>query len=194
MAGWEWSCTAACATPLHSTGSGWASRLWARTLARAASPVRVRSAFPSRSAGSRSRPVRGSPLTRTASSCCLPEPNTGLGRISRGFAAPARGIPGQNLEVTVRDRTPVQSIAALVGLVFLVVGILGFIPGITTHYSDLGFAGHDSGAKLLGIFQTSVLHNLIHIAFGVGILMARTPEGARTYLIGGGVAYLVVWL
>ena len=94
----------------------------------------------------------------------------------------------------MRDRTPVQSVAALVGLVFLVVGILGFIPGITSHYSDLAFAGHDSSAKLLGIFQTSVLHNLVHIAFGVGILMAKTPEGARTYLIGGGVAYLTVWL
>jgi len=94
----------------------------------------------------------------------------------------------------LRDRTPVQSLAALVGLVFLVVGILGFIPGITSHYSDLAFAGHDSNAKLLGIFQTSVLHNLVHIAFGVGILMAKTPEGARTYLIGGGVAYLTVWL
>ena len=94
----------------------------------------------------------------------------------------------------MRDRTPVQSLAALVGLVFLLVGILGFIPGITTHYSDLAFAGHDSSAKLLGIFQTSVLHNIVHIAFGVGILMAKTPEGARTYLIGGGVAYLAVWL
>jgi hypothetical protein len=94
----------------------------------------------------------------------------------------------------MRDRTPVQSLAALVGLVFLLVGVLGFIPGITTHYDDLAFAGHDSGAKLLGIFQTSVLHNIIHIAFGVGILMAKTPEGARTYLIGGGVAYLAVWL
>ena len=94
----------------------------------------------------------------------------------------------------MRDRTPVQSLAALVGLVFLLVGILGFIPGITTHFSDLGFAGHDSSAKLLGIFQTSVLHNIVHIAFGVGILMAKTPEGARTYLIGGGVAYLAVWL
>jgi Domain of unknown function (DUF4383) len=94
----------------------------------------------------------------------------------------------------MRDRTPVQSLAALVGLVFLLVGILGFIPGVTTHYSDLAFAGHDSSAKLLGVFQTSVLHNIVHIAFGVGILMAKTPEGARTYLIGGGVAYLAVWL
>jgi hypothetical protein len=94
----------------------------------------------------------------------------------------------------MKDRTPIQSLAALVGAVFLLVGVLGFIPGITTHYGDLSFAGHDSGAKLLGIFQTSILHNLIHVAFGVGILMAKTVEGARTYLIGGGVVYLVVWL
>ena len=94
----------------------------------------------------------------------------------------------------MRDRTPVQSLAALVGVVFLLVWILGFVPGITSHFGDLGFAGHDSDAKLLGIFQTSVLHNIVHLAFGVGILMAKTPEGARTYLIGGGVAYLAVWL
>jgi hypothetical protein len=94
----------------------------------------------------------------------------------------------------MRDRTPVQSLAALVGVTFLVVGILGFVPGITTHYGDLSFAGHGSGAKLIGLFQTSILHNLVHIAFGVGILMAKTAEGARTYLISGGVVYLIVWL
>ena len=94
----------------------------------------------------------------------------------------------------MRDRTPVQSLAAVVGVVFLLVGILGFVPGITTHYSDLSFAGHNSGAKLLGIFQVSILHNIVHLLFGVGILMSRTPESARTYLIGGGVAYLLVWV
>jgi hypothetical protein len=94
----------------------------------------------------------------------------------------------------MRDRTPVQSLAALVGVTFLVVGILGFVPGITTHYGDLSFAGHGSGAKLVGLFQTSILLNLVHLAFGVGILMAKTAEGARTYLISGGVVYLIVWL
>lgn len=94
----------------------------------------------------------------------------------------------------MRERTPVQALALLVGTVFLIVGIAGFIPGITTHYSDLSFAGHDSGAKLLGLFQVSWLHNFVHLAFGVGILMAKTPEGARTYLIGGGIAYLLVWV
>ena len=95
----------------------------------------------------------------------------------------------------MRDRTPVQSLAALVGAVFLLVGILGFIPGITTHYGDLGFAGHDSGAKLLGLFQVSILHNIVHLLFGVvGLAMAKTADGARTFLIGGGVIYLVLWL
>jgi hypothetical protein len=95
----------------------------------------------------------------------------------------------------MRDRTPVQSLAALVGAVFLLVGILGFIPGITTHYGDLSFAGHDSGAKLLGIFQVSILHNIVHLLFGVvGIALAKTVEGARNFLVGGGAVYLVLWL
>ena len=95
----------------------------------------------------------------------------------------------------MRDRTPVQSLAALVGVVFLLVGILGFVPGITTHYSDLSFAGHDSGAKLLGIFQVSILHNIVHLLFGiVGLVLAKTAEGARTFLVGGGAVYLVLWV
>src|SRR5438034_5995885 len=95
----------------------------------------------------------------------------------------------------MRVRTPVQSLAALAGAVFLAVGILGFVPGITTHYGDLSFAGHGSGAKLLGIFQTSILQNVVHLLFGLaGIAMARSWEGARTFLIGGGVIYLVLFV
>ena len=95
----------------------------------------------------------------------------------------------------MRDRTPVQSLAALVGVVFLLVGILGFVPGITTHYSDLSFAGHSSGAKLLGIFQVSILHNIVHLLFGVvGLVLAKTADGARTYFLGGGAVYLVLWV
>ena len=94
----------------------------------------------------------------------------------------------------MKDRSTVQSAALLAGILFLAVGILGFVPGITTHYGDLTFAGHDSGAKLLGIFQTSILHNIVHLLFGlVGIAMARSWEGARTFLIGGGVVYLVLF-
>ena len=95
----------------------------------------------------------------------------------------------------MRDRSTVQRAALLVGVVFLLVGILGFIPGITSHYSDLKFAGHNSDAKLLGIFETSILHNIVHLLFGVaGIAMSRTWEGARTFLIGGGLIYGVLFV
>lgn len=88
-----------------------------------------------------------------------------------------------------------RTAARAVGAVFLLVGILGFIPGITTDYDSLSFAGHDSGAELFGIFQVSVLHNLVHLAFGVaGLAMARTASLARAYLVGGGAVYLVLWL
>jgi hypothetical protein len=92
-------------------------------------------------------------------------------------------------------RTPVQKAALVVGAVFLLVGVLGFIPGITTHYDQLTFAGHHSEAALLGVFNVSVLHNIVHLAFGVaGIALARTFNGARSYLIGGGVIYLVLFI
>jgi hypothetical protein len=95
----------------------------------------------------------------------------------------------------VEGRPLVSTIAAAVGAGFLLIGILGFIPGITTHYSEMQFAGHNSMAKLLGVFQVSVLHNLIHLAFGVaGLALSRTVSGARTFLIGGGVIYAVIWL
>ncbi len=92
-------------------------------------------------------------------------------------------------------RTPVQKAALAVGATFALVGVLGFIPGITTNYGDMQFAGHQSDAMLLGIFQVSILHNIVHLLFGAaGFAMARTISGARTYLIGGGAIYLVLWL
>jgi arginine exporter protein ArgO len=96
---------------------------------------------------------------------------------------------------TPRTRHPVQLAATVVSAVFVLVGILGFVPGVTTNYDQLSFAGHNSGALLLGIFAVSVLHNLVHLAFGlVGLAMARTARGARNYLVFGGVVYAVLWL
>ena len=92
-------------------------------------------------------------------------------------------------------KTTVQKAALAVGAVFLLVGVLGFIPGITTNYDTLSFASHHSEAKLLGLFQVSILHNIVHLLFGVaGIVLAKTIEGARRYLVVGGVIYLVLFL
>jgi hypothetical protein len=95
----------------------------------------------------------------------------------------------------VRTRQPVQLAAAGVGAVFLLVGILGFIPGITANHGELAFAGHQSGALLLGVFAVSVLHNLVHAAFGVaGLVLARSAGGAKGFLVYGGVIYAVLWI
>jgi hypothetical protein len=92
-------------------------------------------------------------------------------------------------------RTRLQLAALVVAGTFALVGILGFIPGITTDYDTMAFAGHHSEAKLLGVFQVSILHNIVHLLFGLaGFALARTVSGARLYLIGGGAIYLVLWL
>lgn len=93
-------------------------------------------------------------------------------------------------------RWPVIQLAAIVvGAVFLLVGALGFVPGIVTEYDDLEFSGNESGAELLGVFQVSVLHNLVHLLFGVvGISLAGTVAGSRAFLLGGGVVYAALWV
>jgi hypothetical protein len=95
-----------------------------------------------------------------------------------------------------RSNPLISTVAMLVGAVFVLVGILGFVPGITTHYGDLQFMGHDSSAKLIGLFEVSILHNIVHLLFGVaGIAAARaSASAARSYLVGGGVIYLVLWV
>jgi hypothetical protein len=93
------------------------------------------------------------------------------------------------------NRSLAQTLAMVFGIAFLGAGILGFIPGITTDYGDMSFAGNDSKSELLGLFQVSVLHNIVHILFGIaGLALARTWEGARTYLLGSGVIYVVLFV
>ncbi|HWG55360.1 MAG TPA: DUF4383 domain-containing protein [Gaiellaceae bacterium] len=97
-----------------------------------------------------------------------------------------------------RDRDPdrrtlAQTLALVFGIVFLLVGILGFIPGITENAPG-DFAGEDSEGSILGIFQTSVLHNIAHALFGIGILAARKHQTALTYLLFSGIAYAGLFL
>ena len=88
----------------------------------------------------------------------------------------------------------VQGAAVLVAAVFLVFGVLGFIPGVTTHLDQLQWAGHHSGAKVFGMFAVSGLHNIVHMAFGlIGFIFARTYAASRAYLLAGGVGYLALW-
>lgn len=95
----------------------------------------------------------------------------------------------------VATRTTVQKASMIVGAVFLLVGVLGFIPGLTGNFDQLHFAGHESEAMLLGLFQVSALHNIVHLLFGAaGIALARTATGARSFFLYGGIIYLVLFV
>ena len=118
------------------------------------------------------------------------EESAGLSRRKRA-PRPASGGSGRSL-TGGEERQPIHAFAATMGLAFLLVGIAGFIPGVTSDYDQLEFAGPDSGAKLFGLFEVSVLHNLVHLLFGVGLLAAARVAWSRLYLIGGGIAYLGV--
>jgi hypothetical protein len=96
---------------------------------------------------------------------------------------------------TVHTRHPVQLAAMVVAAVFLLVGVAGFIPGLTTDYDGMTFAGHESTAMLLGVFHVSILHNIVHLLFGIaGLVLARTVSGASNFLIWGGVIYAVLFI
>jgi type II secretory pathway component PulF len=95
----------------------------------------------------------------------------------------------------VRTRYPIQYVALLFGVVFLLVGIMGFIPGITANYGSMSIAGHHSEAMLLGIFQVSILHNAVHLLYGiVGVMVWGSTRSSRHYLRWGGLIYAVLWI
>ncbi|MCN0179589.1 DUF4383 domain-containing protein [Salinispora arenicola] len=94
-----------------------------------------------------------------------------------------------------RARTAVQVAALVTAGILLVLGVLGFIPGITTDYGEMRFAGHHSEAKLFGLFQVSILHNILFLGTGlIGLVLARRVGGARVFLTVGGALTLGVWL
>lgn len=85
-----------------------------------------------------------------------------------------------------------RTFAMVLGVVFVVVGILGFVPGInqmhTGHDPNLTVEGPGTG-HLLGLFHVNVLHNLVHITFGVlGLVMAGAGK-ARDYCRFVAIAY-----
>jgi hypothetical protein len=77
-----------------------------------------------------------------------------------------------------------KTVVTWFGWIFIIIGILGFIPGIT------------SDGMLLGIFEVSAVHNIVHLLSGIIALAmaAQGEDGARTYAKIFGVVYLLVTL
>ena len=93
------------------------------------------------------------------------------------------------------ERLSPRVLAAVVGAVFVAVGVLGFVPYAVEHYNNLEVWERGSRAELFHVFRISELHNLLHLGFGVvGLVLARSWITARLYLVGGGVLYLGLWI
>lgn len=80
----------------------------------------------------------------------------------------------------------VKSAAILFGLVFLVVGILGFVPSVTPVTNGM--------PMLLGIFHVNAAHNIVHLASGAVFLLCGLAGAgpSRAFFKIFGIVYAVV--
>ncbi|MGK6322511.1 DUF4383 domain-containing protein [Sphingomonas sp. DT-51] len=87
----------------------------------------------------------------------------------------------------------VRSFATLYGVVFLLAGLAGFIPGLSPEHVHPGVAVTGASRLALGLFPVNVLHNLVHLLFGLwGLAAARGVAGARLYARSVAVIYAVL--
>jgi hypothetical protein len=86
-----------------------------------------------------------------------------------------------------------ETFARIFGIVFLVVGVGGFVPGLTQPHDHPNLAVEAASGMELGLFPVNALHNIVHILFGVwGLVAARTFSAARTYARVVAIAYALL--
>ena len=80
-----------------------------------------------------------------------------------------------------------RSFARVIGIMFLAVGVLGFIPGLKSPppLSAPHLAVEGGYGLLLGLFPVNWIHNLVHLAVGViGWSSSRTMVDVRRFARG----------
>ena len=83
--------------------------------------------------------------------------------------------------------------ALILGIVFLVIGAAGFIPGLVTPHSHPDVTVTTGLGLELSLFPVNVLHDIVHLLFGVwGLLASRSLAGSRAYGKGVAIIYAVL--
>ena len=86
----------------------------------------------------------------------------------------------------------VRYFALIYGIVFLVAGIAGFIPGLVMPFgAEHPELAVDAGAgRLFGLFPVNLLHNVVHVLFGIwGLAAWRSVSGSVNYAKSVAVIY-----
>jgi 4-hydroxybenzoate polyprenyltransferase len=85
------------------------------------------------------------------------------------------------------------NLVRLITVVLMGLGVMGFIPALVARYDSMTFAGPGSTAVLFGVFEVSVLGNLIHLALGItGVAVAGRTGGTRRFLFLAGLVLLLL--
>jgi len=87
-----------------------------------------------------------------------------------------------------------RTFALIFGIVFLAVGVAGFIPSLVqpAEGGAMNMHGQDMG-MLLGMFPVNLYHNLVHVLFGLwGLAASRSAGGALTYARGVAAIYALL--
>jgi hypothetical protein len=83
--------------------------------------------------------------------------------------------------------------ALIFGIVFLIVGAGGFIPGLVAPHSHPDVTVTSGLGLELSLFPINVLHNIVHLLFGVwGLLASRSDAGARAYAKAVAIIYALL--
>jgi hypothetical protein len=80
-----------------------------------------------------------------------------------------------------------RDFARVIGIVFMAVGVLGFVPGLKSPPPAMGpHLAVDGGfGLLLGLFPVNWLHNIVHLGIGIaGWSASRTMGDARRFARG----------
>lgn len=81
----------------------------------------------------------------------------------------------------------IRNAARIFGGIYLLVGILGFVPGLTAPMPGATMGGM---SLLLGLFPINPLHNIVHIIIGIGgLVVAGNLANARAYFKSLAVVY-----
>ena len=76
----------------------------------------------------------------------------------------------------------VRRFALIFGIVFLLIGISGFVPGLTTEHSHPDVHVTSGLGLAFALFPVNVLHNIAHLLFGVwGLVAAKSVRAAVVY-------------
>ena len=80
------------------------------------------------------------------------------------------------------------------GIIFLLIGIAGFVPDLLHNPEQAADVQvTQSFGRLMGLFPVNVLHNVVHIIFGIwGVVAYRSYTGARGYSKAVAIIYAVL--